>query len=171
VAGFAGLVRLGANESLTKEPEKLAALEPKPLATKLKLSGSYGGRSFRSAAQNVLLGSSIMFGAGTLSGLLGIGSGAVKILAIDNVMKLPFRVSTTTSNFMIGVTAAASAGIYLFRGYIDPGIAMPVMLLVGSLVGARILERSKATTLKVLFSLVIVALGIAMIYSGLRGRF
>jgi hypothetical protein len=83
----------------------------------------------------------IMFGAGTLSGLLGMGSGAVKVLAMDHAMKLPFKVSTTMSNFMIGVTAAASAGIYLSRGYIDPGIAMPVMLgaLVGSLVGARIL--------------------------------
>ena len=69
-----------------------------------------------------------MFGAGTLSGLLGIGSGAVKVLAMDRAKKLPFKVFTTTSNFMIGVTAAASAGIYLSRGYIDPRIAMPVML-------------------------------------------
>ena len=69
-----------------------------------------------------------MFGAGTLSGLLGIGSGAVKVLAMDQAMRLPFKVSTTTSNFMIGVTAAASAGVYLARGYIDPVMAMPVML-------------------------------------------
>jgi uncharacterized membrane protein YfcA len=91
---------------------------------------------------------------------------------MDHAMKLPFKVSTTTSNFMIGVTAAATAGIYLFRGYIDPGIALPVMLgvLVGSLVGARILVRSRVTSLKVLFSLVIVALGVEMIYSGLRGK-
>jgi uncharacterized membrane protein YfcA len=69
-----------------------------------------------------------MFVAGILSGLLGIGSGAVKVLAMDHAMKLPFKVSTTTSNFMIGVTAAASAGIYLSRGYIAPGLAAPVML-------------------------------------------
>ena len=69
-----------------------------------------------------------MFGAGVLSGLLGIGSGAVKVIAMDRAMKIPFKVSTTTSNFMIGVTAAASAGIYLSRGYIDPRLAMPVML-------------------------------------------
>ena len=76
----------------------------------------------------VPLGFGLMFGAGTLSGLLGIGSGAVKVLAMDQAMRIPFKVSTTTSNFMIGVTAAASAGIYLSRGYIDPGLAMPVML-------------------------------------------
>jgi uncharacterized membrane protein YfcA len=160
--------------SFTKEPESLAAFEPNTLATKLKLNGSYAG-SFaqkRYYAQNVPLGFGIMFGAGTLSGLLGIGSGVVKVLAMDQAMKLPFKVSTTTSNFMIGVTAAASAGIYLFRGYIDPGIAMPVMLgvLVGSLAGARILLRSRVTLLKVLFSLASIMLGVEMIYSGLRGR-
>ena len=78
--------------------------------------------------RGVPLGFTMMFGAGVLSGLLGIGSGAVKVLAMDRAMKLPFKVSTTTSNFMIGVTAAASAGIYLSRGYIDPGLTMPVML-------------------------------------------
>ena len=72
--------------------------------------------------------------AGVLSGLLGIGSGALKVLAMDQLMRLPFKVSTTTSNFMIGVTAAASAGIYLHRGYIDPGLAFPIML--GTLAGA-----------------------------------
>src|SRR6202043_2352404 len=91
--------------------------------------------------RRVPLGFLIMYIEGLLSGLLGIGSGAVKVLAMDQAMKLPFKVSTTTSNFMIGVTAAASAGIYLSRGYIDPGIAMPVMLgvLGGSLAGARVL--------------------------------
>ena len=84
--------------------------------------------------RGVPLGFSLMFGAGTLSGLLGIGSGAVKVLAMDQVMRIPLKVSTTTSNFMIGVTAAASAGVYLNRGYLDPGLAMPVML--GVLPGA-----------------------------------
>jgi uncharacterized protein len=89
----------------------------------------------------VPLGFSLMALAGTLSGLLGIGSGAVKVLAMDQAMRIPFKVSATTSNFMIGVTAAASAEVYLHRGYIDPGLAMPVMLgvLVGSLLGARLL--------------------------------
>ena len=146
-----GIVLLySAYASLKKEPEGLSTFKPNLLATRLKLNGSYTdsiaqGRYY---AQNMPLGFGIMFGAGTLSGLLGIGSGAVKVLAMDHAMKLPFKVSTTTSNFMIGVTAAASAGIYLFRGYIDPGIAMPVMLgvLVGSLVGARILVRSRVTS-------------------------
>ena len=113
-----------------------------------------------------------MFGAGTLSGLLGIGSGAVKVLAMDQAMRLPFKVSTTTSNFMIGVTAAASAGIYLSRGYIDPTIAMPVMVgvLGGSLIGTRVLVRAPISILKNLFALVIVVLGCEMIYSGISGK-
>jgi hypothetical protein len=113
-----------------------------------------------------------MFGAGVLSGLLGIGSGAVKVLAMDQAMKIPFKVSTTTSNFMIGVTAAASAGVYLSRGYIAPGVAMPVMLgvLAGSLMGARVLVWANPRALRLVFAAAIVALGIEMIYSGLKGR-
>jgi hypothetical protein len=113
-----------------------------------------------------------MFGAGTLSGLLGIGSGAVKVLAMDQAMGLPFKVSTTTSNFMIGVTAAASAGIYLSRGYIVPALAMPVMLgvLCGSLTGAKILVHAQVKTLRIVFALVIVALGLEMIVNSLMGK-
>jgi uncharacterized protein len=113
-----------------------------------------------------------MLGAGILSGLLGIGSGAVKVLAMDQAMKLPFKVSTTTSNFMIGVTAAASAGVYLKRGYIQPGLAMPVMLgvLIGSLLGARMLMAARVSRLRLLFRTVILALAIEMIYNGLAGK-
>jgi uncharacterized membrane protein YfcA len=113
-----------------------------------------------------------MFGAGILSGLLGIGSGAVKVIAMDQAMGIPFKVSTTTSNFMIGVTAAASAGVYLGRGYIDPGLTMPVMLgvVVGSLVGARVLTRTKTRWLRLVFGLVIGIMAIEMIYHGLTGR-
>jgi uncharacterized membrane protein YfcA len=113
-----------------------------------------------------------MFVAGALSALLGIGSGAVKVLAMDQIMRIPFKVSTTTSNFMIGVTAAASAGVYLHRGYIDPFLAMPVMLgaLAGSMLGARVLIRSKSRVLRIVFSLVILALGVELIYNGLTGR-
>jgi uncharacterized protein len=122
--------------------------------------------------RRVPAGFSLMFGAGALSGLLGIGSGAVKVLAMDQAMKIPFKVSTTTSNFMIGVTAAASAGVYLSRGYIDPGLAMPVMLgvLAGSVVGTRVLMKAETKVLRIVFSLVIVVLGLEMIYKGVTGR-
>ena len=106
-----------------------------------------------------------------LSGLLGIGSGAVKVLAMDQAMRLPFKVSTTTSNFMIGVTAAASAGIYLARGYIDPAIAMPVMLgvLAGATAGARLLVRTQPKVLRILFAVVVAVLAVEMIYNGATG--
>jgi len=109
--------------------------------------------------------------AGVLSGLLGIGSGAVKVLAMDQAMRLPFKVSTATSNFMIGVTAAASAGIYLNKGYIDPGLTMPVVLgvLIGSTIGARHLFGAETKKLRMIFGVVIVILAAQMIYSGLKG--
>jgi hypothetical protein len=114
-----------------------------------------------------------MFGAGALSGLLGIGSGAMKVVAMDQAMKIPFKVSTTTSNFMIGVTAAASAGVYLSRGYIDPALAMPVMLgvLIGSLMGTRVLVKTKTKSLRLVFSIVIVLLGLEMLLKGIGGKF
>jgi uncharacterized membrane protein YfcA len=152
--------------------EREAALDP--LATKLRLNGSFpegdGIRNYN--VQRVPLGWALMFGAGTLSGLLGIGSGAMKVLAMDQAMKIPFKVSTTTSNFMIGVTAAASAGIYLSRGYIDPGLSMPVMLgvLAGSLLGTKVLVKAHPKWLRRVFSIVIVALGIEMLYKGISGR-
>jgi uncharacterized protein len=144
------------------------------LATKLRLNGSYptasGVQSYN--VRGVPAGYSLMFGAGVLSGLLGIGSGAVKVLAMDQAMKIPFKVSTTTSNFMIGVTAAASAGLYLSRGYIAPGVAMPVMLgvLAGSLIGARVLVKARVKVLRYVFAAVIVVLGCEMIFNGVTGR-
>ncbi len=147
---------------------------PDPLATRLRMNGTYpsldGPRNY--FVHRVPAGFSLMFGAGALSGLLGIGSGAVKVLAMDQAMRIPFKVSTTTSNFMIGVTAAASAGVYLNRGYIDPGVAMPVTLgvLVGSLLGARFLARTRTRWLRLVFSVVIVLLGMEMIYKGITGR-
>jgi hypothetical protein len=108
--------------------------------------------------------------AGALSGLLGIGSGALKVLAMDRIMRLPFKVSTTTSNFMIGVTAAASAGIYLRHGYVDPLLVWPVMLgvLAGALWGARLLPRVHVVRLRWIFSTVIVVLAVEMIAKGIR---
>ena len=114
-----------------------------------------------------------MFGAGTLSGLLGIGSGALKVIAMDQAMGVPFKVSTTTSNFMIGVTAAASAGIYLSRGYIEPGLAMPVMLgvLAGSILGARQLIGAKVHVLRWIFAGVVGVMAVEMIVTGVKGKF
>lgn len=149
-------------------------IPPDRWATKLRLNGSFpeGGGVRNYNVQHVSAGWALMFSAGTLSGLLGIGSGAMKVLAMDQAMKIPFKVSTTTSNFMIGVTAAASAGIYLRRGYIDPGLAMPVMLgvLAGSLIGTKVLVRLHVKWLRLAFSLVIVLLAIEMLYNGITGR-
>jgi uncharacterized membrane protein YfcA len=141
----------------------------------LKLDGSYptlDGKQQPYTVHRIPLGFGLMFGAGTLSGLLGIGSGAVKVLAMDQAMLIPFKVSTTTSNFMIGVTAAASAGVYLARGYIDPGIAMPVVLgaLAGSMLGAKVLLNTRTKSLRWVFSVVILLLGIEMIFNGVTGR-
>ena len=124
-----------------------------PWSDKLRLSGDYpgpDGSRCKYEVENIPGGFGLMFVAGALSGLLGIGSGAVKVLAMDRIMKVPFKVSTTTSNFMIGVTAAASAGIYLHRGLITPGLAFPVMLgvLSGSLIGARYLVRAHVSVLR-----------------------
>jgi hypothetical protein len=148
---------------------------PDPLATKLKMNGSFpdtsGIRQYN--VYRVPAGFGVMFGAGALSGLLGIGSGALKVVAMDQAMKIPFKVSTTTSNFMIGVTAAASAGVYLSRGYIDPALAMPVMLgvLIGSLLGTRVLVKTQTKQLRLVFSILIVLLGIEMLLKGFAGRF
>jgi uncharacterized membrane protein YfcA len=144
-----------------------------PLATRLKLDGSYptpqGKQSYH--VQQVPGGFVVMLIAGTLSGLLGIGSGALKVLAMDQVMQLPFKVSATTSNFMIGVTAAASAGIYFSRGYIDPGLCLPVLLgvLVGAWCGAKVLVRAKVNVLRTIFSIALLAVAIEMIYNGITG--
>ncbi|MBV8882720.1 MAG: sulfite exporter TauE/SafE family protein [Chroococcidiopsidaceae cyanobacterium CP_BM_RX_35] len=154
--------------------EHLVEAQSNPLATRLRLNGSYptpeGPQTY--FVRGIPLGFSLMFLAGTLSGLLGIGAGAVKVLAMDHAMRLPFKVSTTTSNFMIGVTAATGAGVYLSRGYIDPGLAMPVMLgvLLGSLLGARILVNANTQFLRQIFSGVVFVLAIEMIYKGLTGK-
>lgn len=142
------------------------------LGEALGIGGSYptadGPRGY--AVRRLPLGFGLMGVAGVLSGLLGIGSGAVKVLAMDGVMALPFKVSTATSNLMIGVTAAASAGVYLKHGYIDPGLAMPVMLgvLAGALMGARVFREAEPRPLRWIFALVTVAIGVEMILSGIR---
>lgn len=137
-----------------------------------KLNGSYPtvNGEVPYAVHNVIGGFVMMMVAGVASGLLGIGSGALKVLAMDNIMRIPFKVSTTTSNFMMGVTAAASAVVYLHRGQIDPGIAMPVCLgvLVGARAGSKILIKTKPEKLKILFATVVTFLALQMIYNGLK---
>lgn len=145
-----------------------------PLARRFDLNGSYNTAegSKRYQARRVKTGFGLMFGAGTLSGLLGIGSGSLKVIAMDQAMQLPFKVSTATSNFMIGVTAAASASVYLSRGYVNPGIAMPVMLgvLCGSLIGARFLARLHVAFLRKVFAVVVGVIALEMIVNGLQGK-
>lgn len=175
IAIIFGIVLLAsAAISNRKRKPRTELLPPDKLATALKLNGAYPAenRLVHYHPRRVPLGFGLMYAAGTLSGLLGIGSGAVKVLAMDEAMELPFKVSTTTSNFMIGVTAAASAGVYLSRGYIHPAIAMPVTLgvLAGSLLGAKFLVRAKTPAIRVIFAVVVAALGAEMIYSGLTGR-
>ena len=146
---------------------------PSALASRLRLESSYPDRKLNRdvpyAARRVPLGFGLMWIAGLVSGLLGIGSGVLKVLAMDGAMRLPMKVSSATSNFMIGVTAAASAGIYLGRGYIDPQVAAPVALgvLAGALIGARILHRISNRTVRLVFLPVLVVVGIETIGRGL----
>ncbi|KAA5537270.1 sulfite exporter TauE/SafE family protein [Taibaiella lutea] len=144
---------------------------PQKWSKTFKLNGSYPtheGISFYTV-RNVIGGWFMMLIAGIMSGLLGIGSGALKVLAMDNIMRVPFKVSTTTSNFMIGVTAAASAVIYFQKGYINPGIAAPVMLgvLIGAMFGAKILVKAQTKWLRYGFAIVVTYLAIQMIYNGM----
>jgi hypothetical protein len=142
------------------------------LSKRLGLTGSYNESDGRVVNYNAtrpvegLAGTAV---AGVLSGLLGIGGGAFKVLSMDLAMKLPMKVSTTTSNFMIGVTAAASAGIYFARGDVDPIIVAPVALgiLIGAALGARLLLRSRNTTVRKVFAVVLAVAAIEMILSAL----
>ena len=146
------------------------------LAKKLKLFGSYptkDGTVQSYELTNVSGGFSVMVLAGTLSGLLGIGSGVLKVLAMDSCMKVPFKVSTTTSNFMIGVTAVTSAVVYLQRGYIEPGIAFPIMVgvLAGAMSGAKLLKHLDVRVLRKIFAVAILLVALNMIYNGIIGKF
>lgn len=148
-------------------------VEPSGLAARLRLVSSYPdarlGREVPYAARRVPLGFALMWGAGVVSGLLGIGSGALKVVAMDGAMRLPMKVSSATSNFMIGVTAAASAGIYLARGDVDPTLVAPVALgvLAGATLGARLLPRLSNRHVRWVFLPVLVVIGIQTLLRGL----
>ena len=169
-----GIVLLGSAgmQVLRLGEEMPADVEPSGLAARLRLASSYpdarAGREVRYAAQHVPLGFLLMLGAGLVSGLLGIGSGVLKVLAMDGAMRLPMKVSSATSNFMIGVTAAASAGIYLGRGDVDPSLVAPVVLgvLVGAMLGARLLPRLANRHVRWIFLPVLVVIGIQTLLRG-----
>jgi uncharacterized protein len=158
------LTKLG--EDIPKSPEL------KGLSKRLGLKGSYtetDGKEIQYNATRPVSGLAGTAVAGVLSGLLGIGGGGFKVLSMDMAMKLPMKVSTTTSNFMIGVTAAASAGIYFVRGDVDPLIVAPVALgiLIGAALGARILMRSRNPSVRKAFALVLAVTAVEMILSSL----
>lgn len=145
---------------------------PDRLSERLRLRGSYYdqalGRTVRYEATGTLTGLGLMYLSGSLAGLLGIGGGAFKVLAMDQVMKLPIKVSTATSNFMIGVTAAASASVYFVRGDVDPMVAGPVALgvLAGAMFGARWMVKLKGSTIRRLFIPVLIYIAAQMTWKG-----
>ncbi len=169
-----GLILLQSAWTASRERRASArVLAPDPLGEAFQLNGSYRnaqGVEEAYTVRRVKTGFGLMFGAGAISGLLGIGSGSLKVIAMDQAMQIPFKVSTATSNFMIGVTAAASASIYLSRGYVNPAIAMPVMLgvLSGSVLGARFLARLPVSLLRRVFAVVVAVMAVEMIWKGVH---
>jgi uncharacterized membrane protein YfcA len=145
-----------------------------PLADRLKLHSEYFDNMLNTQVQykvtGIYGGFGMMYLAGVVSGLLGIGSGIFKVMAMDMVMKLPLKVSTATSNFMIGVTAAASAGVYFLRGDLNPQIAAPVALgvLFGATAGTRVMKNLKSATIRKLFIPVLLYIGLQMLLKGLN---
>ncbi|GEM63670.1 UPF0721 transmembrane protein [Sphingobacterium faecium NBRC 15299] len=171
--GFA-LIFSAAN-SLRKKEEHIVTQSSK-LAERLKLPSTYPvvkGQEVAYGTKNVIGGFSMMGLAGVLSGMLGIGSGAFKVIAMDTIMRIPFKVSTTTSNFMMGVTALASCVIYLQKGYIVPDICLPVMIgvLIGAMIGSKILMATDPKKLRIFFAFIIFFLAFNMIYNGFKGKF
>lgn len=141
----------------------------------LELEGSYPdqvlGKTVHYKARRAYFGGPLMFGAGIIAGLLGIGAGAVKVLIHDLVMGLPPKVSTTTSNMIIGVTALAGASVYLVAGLINPGLAAPVILgiAIGAFLGTRLLVRLSNQAVRRFFLVVLMVLAAEMIFRGIKG--
>ncbi len=175
IAVIFGVVLIFSAAMTVRKKHEAKLMKGSKLSEKLKLNSTYpvNGEKVSYQLTNVAGGFSLMTLAGVLSGLLGIGSGSLKVLAMDSTMKIPFKVSTTTSNFMIGVTAAASAVVYLQRGYMDPGIAFPVVLgvLAGALTGAKILPKINPKILRIIFAVAITAVAIEMIINGINHKF
>ncbi|MFC5873839.1 hypothetical protein SAMN05443633_101227 [Chryseobacterium arachidis] len=172
---FASILLLTVILNLKGKPDHQEPVIKGSLEDKLKLHGTFPDKGVVKtySARNTVPGFFMMMFAGAMSGLLGIGSGALKVLAMDNMMRLPFKVSTTTSNFMIGVTAVASSLIYFQRGEIIPVIVAPVLVgvVVGSFIGSKTLMVSKTKKLKTFFAIVITILSVYMMYNGIRSNF
>ncbi|KQS92043.1 sulfite exporter TauE/SafE family protein [Chryseobacterium sp. 09-1422] len=172
---FASILLLTVVLNLKGKPDHQEPRIKGTLEDKLKLYGTFPDKGVLKSysARNTVPGFFMMMFAGAMSGLLGIGSGALKVLAMDNMMRLPFKVSTTTSNFMIGVTAVASSLIYFQRGEIIPVIVAPVLVgvVVGSFIGSKTLMVSKTKKLKTFFAIVITILSVYMMYNGIRNNF
>ncbi len=170
---FAAILVLSAKQMLVRRRDEIGATMPdaKSLATSLRLHSSFpdhiSGQEVHYRVGHVPLGMALMYGAGLVSALLGIGSGVLKIPAMDTALKLPIKVSSATSNFMIGVTAAASASAYFVRGDIDIGITGPIALgsVIGALVGARLLMSLPAEKLRIFFVVVLLVLAVQMLLS------
>jgi len=168
---FGIMLFISAYLSLRRREDEEQSTSSHSWAIKLRLASAYPvyGEHKVYTVQHPPLALLVMGISGALSGLLGIGGGIMKVLAMDHVMRLPYKVSTTTSNFMIGITAAVSAGIYLSRGYINPSVTVPVMLgiIAGSFHGTRLLSRVHQRILRMVFSAVVCVLGAQMIYKAL----
>lgn len=169
---FAAILLLSARQMLARRGDPIdtsAPVRSGSWAAKLRLDSSYPdralGRDVAYRVQRVPMGMALMYGAGLVSALLGIGSGVLKIPAMDTALRLPIKVSSATSNFMIGVTAAASAGAYFVHGDIVSAIAGPVALgsVVGAVLGARILMRVSNEKLRRLFVAILVLLAVQML--------
>jgi uncharacterized membrane protein YfcA len=171
---FGLLLAWSAVAMLQKRHEAHGDAYASPLADRLRLHSSYFDEAIGQAVDyrvtRPITGLGLMYLAGAASGLLGIGSGALKVPAMDLAMRLPMKVSTATSNFMIGVTAAASAGLYFVRGDIDPVLAAPVAagVLFGATIGSRFLGRLESRVIRVVFIVVLVVVSVQMLVRGVR---
>lgn len=169
---FGGFLVFTAIMMFRKKEDSISEIDH-PWAKELKLGSFYpanDGKLLNYKVANVPLGLSIMYLAGVLSALLGIGSGVFKVIAMDGIMKIPIKVSTATSNFMIGVTAAASAGAYFLRGDIRPDIASPVALgiICGAWIGARIMPKLPTVLIRRSFVVIIIMVALQMIAKGIK---
>lgn len=176
IAVLFGLALIFSAANSLRQKEEHLVTQSSSFAERLKLPSTYPGMNGQPIAygtKNVAGGFGMMGLAGMLSGMLGIGSGAFKVIAMDTIMKIPFKVSTTTSNFMMGVTALASCVIYIQKGYIVPDICLPVMIgvLAGAMIGSRILMRTDPKKLRRFFAFIIIFLALNMMYNGFKGKF